>query len=813
MASASLDTAPIVQMEARTWNRQTRFNALSNLTGERLASALVAFDQGELREAALLWDAMARRDDVLAGVKPKFENDVCRRDWEVVTTDDSPEAEAQKEILTDFWRNVKAVNAFDRNQRGSFAAVVRGCLQAHSFRYSVQHIVWQPTSDGLRAEFEYVPLWFFENRTGELRHTLPTGLRYNGTELEPESWLICGGTGIMEACSVAYMFKSLTMGDWLAFSEKHGLPFPWIEAPQNVTVGSKEWNDLATMAASIQSGNAAVVSFGGKVNMLNAGGSGDLPFPPIIERADRAMAALYRGSDLSTMSRSGDSNGSSVQSRETLIICADACGWVSEQLRAVSATVLNWHGHDGNQPLAYLQIRGPVVSDTKLDLEVDKALIAMGVPMEKRAIAERYERSIADVSTPEEDLVNALKQPTAPEPAPTATNEREIASNAFDYTLHPKDTLGRWAKKGTVARGADAKRDEMRPATEAEARALGIPPAYTNPMVLADPSSDADIIATATNPRGEAWTKQSEAYNKKNRAIDYERRAALHHHIANLDRALSDEIATGGEGKDTAMALRLIIRSGMRNGSEDGATHLKLFSPATIKREAFAAHGKDQVTYRTFARDGEVTHEDTFTSAEAHAAVKAMEGEYAFPKGNKDAAFRLMQDVELKTYGASSLRTSHATVRGDKVDFDFPGKGGHRQRHTVQDKVLAAHVIAKQKAGEDKLFATDNAKTNELLRTLTGEDFKVHDIRAWHGTTLAAAMIDRMKANGERPPFIKAGLDGRQRVGRVVSRALGNTPAMALKTYIHPAVFDGADFEAPKKPKARKAATPTKAAA
>ena len=63
-----------------------------------------------------------------------------------------------------------------------------------------------------------MPLWFFENRSGRLQFLkLPLG-GANGEPLEEGGWMITKGDGIMEACSIAYMFKNMPLKDWVAYS-------------------------------------------------------------------------------------------------------------------------------------------------------------------------------------------------------------------------------------------------------------------------------------------------------------------------------------------------------------------------------------------------------------------------------------------------------------------------------------------------------------------------------------------------------------------------------------------------------------------
>src|SRR5713101_1381259 len=214
-------TADVVQLALRS-----RFNPLRSLTPQLLATYIDNFFLGFIAYAAIAWEWIERRDDVLRGVSAKRKKDVSRLDWQIKVVDgfaDDPEAEAHKEALEEFYNNVSAVNALDQNERGGFSLLVRQMMDAVGKYYAVHEIVWRP-GDILTAEFRFVPLWFFENRTGNVRFLkIPLG-GAEGEDLEQGGWMITKGDGLMEACSVAYMFKNLPLKDWLAYSDKFGTP-------------------------------------------------------------------------------------------------------------------------------------------------------------------------------------------------------------------------------------------------------------------------------------------------------------------------------------------------------------------------------------------------------------------------------------------------------------------------------------------------------------------------------------------------------------------------------------------------------------
>lgn len=146
---------------------------------------------------------------------------------------------------------------------------------------------------------------------------------------------------------------------------------------------------------------------------------------------------------------------------------------------------------------------------------------------------------------------------------------------------------------------------------------------------------------------------------------------------------------------------------------------------------------------------------------------------------------------KVATYGASNLRTDQVKVSGDMVSMDFIGKKGVRQLQSVRDPVLARHIEARIANGKKTVFDGDANKTLDYLKKISGDKFKVHDFRTWNATVTADRTINRIAAKGELPTNEIEYKDFQMRVAKVVSRRLGNDPAMALKAYIHPAVFNG----------------------
>lgn len=389
---------------------RSRFNPIRGLTPATLARQLDGYATGQLREIALTWDAIEKRDDVIRVVAQKRKKGVARRSYDILTLSDLPpaqEAEAQrhKEVLSWFYNNLEVQNAIDGNERGGFALLVRQMMDSCGKGQAVHEIVWHPNPDGLTATFVFVPLWFFEKRTGNLRF-LESDTALNGVELEPGGWMVTTAEGVMEACSIAYLYKTMSLQDWVAYSEKFGTP--GVLGKTDAAKGSEAWEAMEEAVGSLMNDWAAVCSTGDSMELLETkGGAGNLPFPPLVERMDRAIASLWRGADLSTLSAgSGSGQGASLQDQEGALLEADDAQLIQETLQQqVDARVIEYVFGVGVKPLAYLSVIVPPKVDIDGNIKVDEFLLRHGVRMSMAGTAERYGRSVADEE--EEILVSS----------------------------------------------------------------------------------------------------------------------------------------------------------------------------------------------------------------------------------------------------------------------------------------------------------------------------------------------------------------------------------------------------------------------
>ncbi len=393
-------SAPLIGADRVAQAIQYQAVGMRGLTPQRLTRVLDDFSTGHLRDAALLWQKMRERDDVLVSVTEKRELDAALLDWEILTVDESPEAGRHKEALEAFYNNLSATHTLDENQRGGIATLIRQMMHSAGHKYAVHEIVWDPTASDLTAEFRFVPLQFFENTTGRLRY-LPTDGAYRGIPLEDGGWMVTVGAGLMQACSIAYFYKHLPLRAWLSWCDKFGMPGLHGETP--AAPGSDEWKKFREALAAFAQDWALITTPGSKITPIEASATGTAPHVDLVERMDRAMARVWRGADLGTMSQEGEATGSNPQESETDILAAADAILISETLQHyVDAYVIRYRF--GTDPLAYFQLRPKQKVNQDLELRIDDYLIKWGCGRAKNDLLSKYGRPEPDAG---EELATA----------------------------------------------------------------------------------------------------------------------------------------------------------------------------------------------------------------------------------------------------------------------------------------------------------------------------------------------------------------------------------------------------------------------
>lgn len=144
--------------------------------------------------------------------------------------------------------------------------------------------------------------------------------------------------------------------------------------------------------------------------------------------------------------------------------------------------------------------------------------------------------------------------------------------------------------------------------------------------------------------------------------------------------------------------------------------------------------------------------------------------------------------AKVKAYGATTLEGRHVVSEDDQVYLRFTGKKGVSINLPVSDPALAAMLEerAKQAGADGKLFPGVSDKSLlDYTHTLNGGGFKTKDFRTLLGTRGAIRKIESMPPPKTEKEYKKLALE----VAKSVSSKLGNTPTVALQSYINPTVF------------------------
>ena len=156
-------------------------------------------------------------------------------------------------------------------------------------------------------------------------------------------------------------------------------------------------------------------------------------------------------------------------------------------------------------------------------------------------------------------------------------------------------------------------------------------------------------------------------------------------------------------------------------------------------------------------------------------------------------------DEDTGGFGLATLTREHLSWRDGKAVFDYLGKGGIQRVLEISDadSIALLRQLCKRRSGPPELLSYRNGRAwcrlgsdgiNDYIKDSTGEDFSAKDFRTWNATTLAAARL----AYFEHHPLPRS--RSRQRVIRTVigevAEMLGNTPAVARRSYVDPRVVD-----------------------
>jgi hypothetical protein len=390
---------------------ETRYNPMRQLTPANLSRWIDEFEAGELRPLARLLEAVSQRDDSFKTGLRKTTRSVARCDYEIrfeEGAEEDPDAKDHRDVLVDFWRSVRATELLNQSAVGGISRLVRQMMLAERDCHNVHELLWRVDRGKLRLTAVHVPLWMFELKTGHIRFLRDNNAAY-GEPLVPGEWLVHSGDGVGIACAIAASYKRLTLADWLAYSEHNATP--GLHAKTDARQGSPEWQRCVDAVRSFAQEWAIVTGRDVDLGKIDLGASGTLPYQPLVEMMNKAITALWRGSDLSTLSARAE--GASLQGEEMDMLEQSAAEDISETLHEqIDRFVIQWHFGVGTEPLARFALVPVSRPDVTKEIAINEHLVRHGAKLSIADECQRFGRRQVDGA----EADRAMEAPASPSP-------------------------------------------------------------------------------------------------------------------------------------------------------------------------------------------------------------------------------------------------------------------------------------------------------------------------------------------------------------------------------------------------------------
>ncbi len=292
-------------------------------------------------------------------------------------------------------------------------------------------------------------------------------------------------------------------------------------------------------------------------------------------------------------------------------------------------------------------------------------------------------------------------------------------------------------------------------------------PANVRPAAAPAPQQAAPAPAPKPKAKGEASAHLVEGGSDRNAWPEHIKALTLPPAWTNVrisPDANADLLAIGRDAKDRAQ----YVYSAKYRASQDAA---KFERVKAMAREFDVMKGQ-------VAADQKSEDAKTRATADSMSVILAMG---IRPGSDRDTK------AEKKAYGASNMEARHVVEKDGQVYLDFTGKKGVDLSLPVKDPAVAAMLKERAKGGGDKkLFpGVDQKVLLDYSHGLDGGDFKTKDFRTLVGTSRAMEFMKDIEAPTDKKSYQKAVRE----VGKRVSEVLGNTPTVALQSYINPFVF------------------------
>jgi phage gp29-like protein len=460
-------------------NYRTYVSPIAWLTPELLARQLDEFHFGYFFNIARTFEAIEQRDDVLKGVIAKRKKSPARLPWQIRIIESSThpltpsqegeydsgvspqapstsgfrpaclpprsgasdgvgssrgssvhgdvQALAQKSAVEKLLQTLDVRSATDKNLRGSLPLFIEQMMDCVGKKYSCHELRFQSAPDGTPgAVLQFVPLWFFENKEYALKFVDQDGAPH---PIDPRDWIIAIGDGLMEASSIAYLYKHMPMRDWLTYCQRNATP--GVKGITDALPGTPEWDAAKTAVETFGAEFSALLSRGADIQAIDLTSRGQLPYAALVQRMDQAMIALWRGADMTTMS-TRSSVGASLQKDEKDLVAEYDTYFVADVINTQLIAPFIRHLYGPAEPVRVsFSLQLPAQLDR--EIAVFTLLKTLNMPIPQETLYERL-----GLPMPAE----TLSTPSAPaETEISKTEDQQPTSTELTKQIEASETL------------------------------------------------------------------------------------------------------------------------------------------------------------------------------------------------------------------------------------------------------------------------------------------------------------------------------------------------------------------------------------
>jgi len=146
---------------------------------------------------------------------------------------------------------------------------------------------------------------------------------------------------------------------------------------------------------------------------------------------------------------------------------------------------------------------------------------------------------------------------------------------------------------------------------------------------------------------------------------------------------------------------------------------------------------------------------------------------------------------ENKSFGATTLRTRHLRKTGHSLLMRFTGQHGIVHEVKITDtnlkrickrcQELPGQMLFQYVNGDGEPKPITSGDVNDYIKDATGGEFTAKDFRTWSASVIAFKQM--LKKKEDARISVKTVIEP-------VAEALGNTPAISRKSYVHPKLLD-----------------------